>query len=199
MKLKSLFAALCISVGFASSALAVPTTYTNIGTQNPILYTFVATSAGDVMAYFAGSTAGYTNTLSLLVNGVDTGIFGLNNHTSNYGDLLNFGAVNAGDNLVFRLNVLNNGDTWYSQKSSNSDGVNHVYSNSYGGDAFVPAGVYVAFEDLRNGGDFNYNDENFVFTNVSNVSNDVPVPATPLLLGLGMGILALVAKRRKQV
>ncbi|MFZ6673744.1 DUF4114 domain-containing protein [Undibacterium sp. Xuan67W] len=197
MNLKSLFAALVISLGVASSASAVPTAYGASGTPNPTLYSFVATTTGDVLAYFADSTAGYTNTLSLLVNGVDTGISGLNNHTSVYGQMLNFGTVNAGDSLVFRLNVLNNGDTWFSQKSLNSDGVNHIYSSSYAGDIAIPAGVYVAFEDLRNGGDYNYHDENFVFTNVSN-AQAIPLPATPLLFGLGLGVLALVGKRRKK-
>lgn len=195
MKLKQIITSLALTCGLISSAFAAPAPYAHPGTVNPTLYNFVATGNGDVIAYFADSTAGYTNTLSLLVNGVDTGISGLNNHTSVYGQQLNFGPVHAGDSLVFRLNVLSTGDRWYSQKSLNSDGVNHVYSSSYSGDSVIPAGLYVAFEDLAGGGDLNYHDENFVFTNVSS-GGTVPVPATSLLFGLGLAALSFFARRK---
>jgi len=78
----------------------------------------------------------------------------------------------------------------------NSDGVNHVYSTDFGGNSLVPAGTFVAFEDLQGGGDLNYNDENFVFTNVS-TSNGVPEPGSLALLGAALAGLA-VARRRKR-
>lgn len=179
----------------AWSAQAGPIPYPNPGVLNPVNYAFTAASTGDVVAYFWGSTASYTSTLSLLVNGVDTGIVGLNNHTSAYGDALNFGTVNAGDSLVFRLNVLTTGDAWYSDIGLNYDGVNHVYSTNFGGDALIPAGTFVAFEDLPFGGDFNYNDEDFVFTNILDIGQ-VPEPFSALLVG---GALAgmFVVRRRK--
>jgi hypothetical protein len=43
-----------------------------------------------IIAYFAGSAA-FTNVLGLEVNGVSTGVFGLNNQTSHVGDTLNLG------------------------------------------------------------------------------------------------------------
>jgi hypothetical protein len=180
----------------ALSANAGPIPYPNAGVPNPVTYAFTAASTGDVMAYFWGSTAGYTSTLSLLVNGVDTGISGLNNHSSAYGDFLNFGTVNAGDSLVFRLNVHDTGDYWYSDTGLNYDGVNHVYSTSFDGDSYIPVGTFVSFEDLPFGGDFNYNDEDFVFTNIRNI-NDVPEPVGALLLGAGLAGLALVRRRKR--
>lgn len=174
---------------------AGPVPYPNPGILNPVTYNFTAASTGDVVAYFWGSTAGYTSTLSLLVNGVDTGISGLNNHTSAYGDFLNFGSVNAGDVLVFRLNVLSTGDAWYSNAALNYDGLNHIYATDFAGDAFIPAGTFVSFEDLPYGGDLNYNDEDFVFTNVRDL-NAVPEPMSVLLLAAGF-LGAAAVRRRK--
>lgn len=177
-----------------SVAQAGPIPYPTPGIQNPVTYTFTAANTGDITAYFYGSTAGYVNDLSMLVNGVDTGVTGLNNHSSPYGLALNFGSVNAGDVLVFRLNNISPGGIgpWYSDPSLNSDGINHVYSTDFGGDAFIPAGTFVSFEDLPFGGDLNYNDEDFVFTNVA---VDVPEPASLFLLSLGLGGMLLSRKK----
>lgn len=191
----SLVAALgALALAGAANAGTIP--YPNPGVANPVDYTFTAASTGDITAYFYGSTAAYTNDLTMLVNGVATGIEGLNNHTSPYGLALDFGAVNAGDTLVFELNNISPGGIgpWYSDKSLNSDGVNHVYSTDFAGDGFIPAGTFVSFEDLPNGGDLNYNDEDFVFTNVA---TSVPEPTSLLLLAIGIGGLLLA--RRKTI
>jgi hypothetical protein len=198
MKIKHLgLATLAAAVfGFSGTASADAIPYANVGVENPSLYTFTAANTGDVTAYFYGSTAGYTNELTMLVNGVATGIYGLNNHTSAHGLTLNFGSVNAGDTLVFEMINLSPGGVgpWYSDKSMNSDGVNHVYSTNFTGDFAIPVGTFVAFEDLPSGGDLNYNDETFVFTNVSTT---VPEPATLLLASLGLGLMGLRLRRTK--
>ncbi len=187
-------AALAVS---AVSATAVLPTYPTPGTQNAALYTFTATATGNVLAYFAGSTAGYTEDLGLRVNGVDTGIYGLQNHATALGTSLDFGPVTAGDSLVFFTRIFNTGDTFYTQKSLNSDGVNHVYSTAYaGGDFGIPAGTYVAFEDLKGGGDFNYHDETFVFSNVSTVVGGVPEAATWAMLIAGFGMTGFAMRRK---
>jgi hypothetical protein len=92
--------------------------------------------------------------------------------------------------------VATTGDIFYSDTSLNLDGVNHVYSTSFSGAGTVPAGTYVAFEDLRGGGDLNYFDETFVFTNVA--TNAVPEPANLALLMAGLGLVGFMARRRQK-
>ena len=198
--MKKLVATLSMTAALfaAAAAQAAPIPYATPGIENKTTYTFKATADGDLIAYFAGSTAGYTNEIGLLVNGVDTGIYGLNNQSSSYGDALNFGAVKKGDSLVFILKVIEPSDVgpWYSQQNLNSDGANHVYSSAFVADALVPAGTYVGFEDLPSwGSDFNYHDENFVFTNISAT---VPEPATLATLAMGLGLMGTLRRKARK-
>ena len=68
-----------------SAVNAGPIPYPDAGTENPVLYSFTAAATGDITAYFYGSTAAYVKQLTMLVNGVPTGIQGLNSHTSAHG------------------------------------------------------------------------------------------------------------------
>jgi Domain of unknown function (DUF4114)/PEP-CTERM motif len=196
MNLKTTVAAALLAIGAAGSAFAGVTPYPNAGTQNPTTYTFTS-NGGDVMAYFMGSSASYNESLGLLINGVDSGITGLQNHSTAVGESLDFGTIAAGMTLTFYINVATTGDVFYSDKGLNSDGVNHVYSTDVGASGGVPAGTYVAFEDLKGGGDLNYHDETFVFTNVGTVTPSVPEPANLALLMSGLGLMGFVARRRR--
>lgn len=181
----------------ATQAHAVIPLYPSPGTVNPIDYSFTAASSGHVIAYFAGNGAGFTNLLGMLVNGVDTGIEGLNNQTSAIGDSLDFGLVNAGDVLTFKLRVTNTGDIFYSDRSMNGDGITHIYATNYaGGDFGLPGGTYVGFEDLNGGGDLDYEDLAFVFTNVR---SNVPEPAAWALMLAGFGLVGNAMRRRSKV
>lgn len=204
--MKNFFRLIMTVVVFWHGILLVPNvkagviSYPSSGAMNTDLYTFAATSTGQINAYFFGSSAAYTNTLTMLVNGVvtpqtATGV--LNNHTSNMGDFINLGFVNAGDVLTFQLNVVTTGKTWYSDESLNSDGTNHVYSAAFSGDSLnnIPAGTYVGFEDLYRGGDLDYNDEIFVFTNMS--VSPVPEPETYAMLLAGLVLVSFRLHRRK--
>jgi hypothetical protein len=200
MRFKQIFLSVCVA-GLLSVSVAkadvIP--YPNVGIENPVLYSFTASSTGTIGAYFDGSTASYDNTISMLVNGVvtpETTAGVLDNHTSSIGDFINLGSVNAGDSIVFRLNVLTTGDKWYSDKSLNLDGLNHVYSTSFSGDVLhsIPSGTYLAFEDLpKISSDLNYHDENFVFTNVT----AVPEPETYAMLLAGLGLIGFAIRRSK--
>src|SRR5438128_2592430 len=63
MKLLSTFAA-AVLFAFATGAQATPMIYSHPGMQNTQLYSFTAASTGDLMAYFVGSTAAYTNEIT---------------------------------------------------------------------------------------------------------------------------------------
>lgn len=201
------FAGLCTG---AQAATGIP--YPGSGSYNPVTYSFTAVASGDLKAYFVGgASAGFENQVGVLINGVlSSAGYGLDNHASAVGDSFNFGHVDAGDALTFVLYNLSLSSYAYSDPALNGSydtaaatGHNHIYSTFYDGtDASltgVPAGVYVAFEDLPfPGSDFNYNDESFVFTNVSVSPTGVPEPASWALMVLGFGAAGATLRARRK-
>jgi len=201
----------------AQCAVAGTIPYPNAGTLNSTTYAFTASNTGDVIAYFAGSTASYDNQLGMLINGVQSSSgFGLDNHTSALGLAFNLGHVTKGDTLVFDIKVISLGGAYcYSDPSMNSaydnggPGLNHVYSTPYSGGSLgnnIPNGTFVSFEDLRGGGDKNYNDEDFVFTNVASVLTSsstagvvVSEPSSIVAFGIGaIGLITSAIRKRRQ-
>ena len=171
LKLTSLASFLALATAASATLMADAIPYPYPGTIAPT-DTFTAAASGDVIAYFHGSTASYNNQLGLFVDGVQIGGWGLDNHSSNFGDVYDFGHVDAGQTLTFALRVLTTGYTLYSDPSMNPDSINHTYATPYTSDdnsnIRIPPGTFVAFEDqLLGHSDLNYNDEDFVFTNVA--------------------------------
>lgn len=184
--------ALSASIAMSSNAGTIP--YPDIGTPAPE-NDFFAAANGTIAAFFYGTSAGYKSRIGLWADGTQVGDYGLLNHTSTYGQSYVFGDVAAGAKLVFELQVLTTGGSWYSFTSDNSDGKNHTYATGFDGDAWIPTGTYVAFEDLPNLGDIDYNDHQFVFTNVT---TNVPEPFSLMLFGLGIAALGIARKRAAQ-
>lgn len=211
-------AALVTLVGVSTVAQAQTSlVYPNKGQYNATTYSFTAAATGDVLAYMVGGFgAAYTNELGLMINGqLSSSGFGLNNHSTQIGQVFNLGHVSAGDALTFVLRNYTLNQDVYSDASLNTrydlstaTGHNHIYSTSYNGSLGnypgVPAGTFVAFEDQRlPASDFNYNDLSFVFTNVSTLaittlSSAVPEPQTQGMLLSGLAALALVGARRRR-
>ena len=95
---------------------------------------------------------------------------------------------------MFSIYVRNTGNTFYSGSGAgNPDGIAHanVINN------WAPGRTFVGFEDLFGGGDFDYDDNNFSFTNVA-TTQPVPEPETYAMLLAGLGLLGMQARRRKQ-
>ncbi len=198
---KLLLALPVLALAGAASATPLPN-YPTPGAVNPADYAFTATANGTVVAYFGGATAGFTNVLGLIVNGVDVGVTGLNNQTSQVGESFDFGGftVNAGDSLIFYIDVLTTGERFFSRRIDNPDGITHIYSAPYAGGLIgpggtIPAGIYVGFEDILGGGDLDYDDLRFVFTNVG--GGVIPEPATWAMLIAGFGLVGFAARRRR--
>lgn len=164
--------------------------------------TFTAASTGDIKAYFYGQTAGYGSDIGLWVNGVFQGVYGLQNHTASPGDSLVLGSANAGDTLVFELRVSTTDSygppPWdyslFSDPTLNAGNFEYTTASAFAGGPFgIPAGTLVGFEDILGGGDLDFDDHQFVFTNTR-----YSTPDTGSTLALaGLGLLGLGFFRRR--
>jgi len=177
----------------ATSASAAPLIYPNSGTEAPSPGAFFAGLNGTLRIYFTGLAGGFSVFGGVRVNGVDRP-YALNNQTSAYGDYADLGTVNVGDSLVPYIFVETTGHTFYSDPSLNFDGVNHAWQQSYGGDSFIPASFVLSFEDLDDGGDFNYTDYGMSIT-VQKVPA-VPEPASWAMMIAGFGLAGVALRRR---
>jgi hypothetical protein len=69
-------------------------------------------------------------------------------------------------------------------------------------DTFALDTSYVGFEDLLNGGDKDYDDLKISLSNTSTSQvppGAAPLPATFLLVSTGMGMMALLKRKRKDL
>ena len=159
----------CALVGTAAlvGLLAVPAQAVPITEQ-----TLIA-NGGNVIVTFVSNGAGFTS--ELFLDGPLGEEFGaiFNNVTTDEGTSVDLGSFAAGTELIFKLMVKQTGDVFYTGLNSrNSDGIGHAAIEEGEGQ------VLVGFEDLFGGGDFDYNDLVFAFTNVVFTSAPDPESTT---------------------
>lgn len=155
----------------------------------------VVQTDGDVIAKFLGHTAGYSNDLYLSSPSNSIGLI-FNNQTAVWGSTVNLGSFAAGTELIFQIYVQNTGYNFFSGPAwRNPDNLVHAVVD----DEYSATETFVGFEDLYGGGDLDYDDLMFSFTNVKG-TNQPPTPSVPdsgatAMLCAG-ALLGLVAVRR---
>lgn len=143
-------------------------------------------TGGDISVRFEGSSAGYDSLIS--VNG-SSEFFP--NHATAVGTEFSLGNFAAGTALDVVLHVLNTNQFFHSGLGAvNIDSMPHALVNQANGR------TYVSFEDIVGGGDKDYNDHKFSFTNVSVTA--VPEASTMALMLAGMGVLGFLGTRRRK-
>ncbi len=182
-------------LAFISGLLLAGSVHAGPILDTPILGGSLLVAAdGAVEARFLGSDAGYFNTL-YLVTGSALGTNKIFDKKTPFDTLVSLGNFDAGTELVFRLFVRNTGLNFFSgDPSRNIDGLPHALAVT----TLLQNGSYlttVGFEDLRGGGDQDYNDFMFSLTNVVDPPAQVPEPSVLLLLGCGLA--GLYFQRRK--
>jgi hypothetical protein len=200
MKIRIVLAAAALVAVTSYAEAQIP--YPNIGTIAPS-NTFSASASGAITGYFvSGGGAGDTDFVQMIDLTTDTSSGWLfDNHGTAVGASADFGNVSAGDTLEFQLLNVTLGDEVFSSIAADSfDGDNHAYSVAWGGGvlngAAIPAGTYIGMEDEpASFSDFNYNDDSFVFTDVSTAPT-VPEPSSFYLLGTGLLGLVELGRRR---
>ena len=136
-------------------------------------------AGGNVTVEILPSDAGYTSDLSL--SSPTPIAIGSNRDT---GLVIDLGAFEAGTEMIFQLYVRDTGDSFFTGPAArNPDEMVHTYVTWEG-----PNTAVVGFEDIRGGGDGDFNDCQFRFTGV------VPAPGTIALAGLG-GVCCLRRRR----
>lgn len=181
---------------FSAKSYAAVNLYQNPGTANPIIYNFRAVG-GDVVAFFSGKSAVFSNTLGIRVGKIDY-FSTLNSQISTVGESFNFGYYAAGTEIEILIAV-NGSKAFYSDVTLNTDATNHLYSVDYLKGTLahnlIPSGTYVGFEDIAGGGDRDYNDFTAVFTGIA---SGIPEISTWAMFIIGFASLAFVNRRRNR-
>ncbi len=145
-----------------------------------------------VLVTFLESEAGYTSDVQFFasIGNVTQNLF--SNRVST-GTTVELTGLTVGQEVIFGIYVRNTGETFYlGEGYRNSDGLVHGEVIALGN------GTYrVGFEDLKGGGDLDFDDVIFQVQGVGAVVN--PEPVTMVLLGSGLlGIGGAAARRRRK-
>lgn len=216
MRLPILVVASLLAAGTPSVFADSFTPYSNVShpitTSSPVIYS--GADGVGITAYFFSVSADDTDTIS--VYDATQGVFlqpegALNNKVSVAGttsvvftntDPLH--ELMTGDVLYFDLyNTSYPTDTFSSNTATSPDDDNHAYITTFSGPigAFGNiVGTYVGMEDLPAGAsDWDYNDDTFVFTELSITQQSItptPEPGSFALLGTGLlGVAGFVRRR----
>jgi len=174
------------SIAFAmfSAALATcaPSAYAGQGD-----HVAVVDSNAEVVLTYSGSSASFANLL-YLAQPYESDLIFSNARASN--PSVSLGQFLADTLLVFRMNS-NGSENWFTgPASSNDDAFAHAFITELGDNV-----VQVAFEDLRDGGDQNFDDLVFTVSNARAVAA-VPEPETYALMLAGLALVAWGGRRR---
>jgi len=186
---------------FAALAFALLLPYVAPAQAGPLTDEFIVggemivATDGEVDAIFLGSDASYFNTVYLQSDGGSDFVF---DKFSEFGAIADLGWFTAGTVLTFRVGVSNTGDSFYTGAASlNADGIAHGQGITRLDAATGRYVTDVGFEDLRGGGDRDYNDIMFRLTNVYDPTRTVPEPGTLVLFGIGLAGFGATARRKR--
>ena len=161
------------------AALAAPQAQAALGDA-------LVAGGGNIEIRFEGSDAGYDSLIS--VNG---GSEMFPNHGTAVGTTIDLGSFAAGTPLDIVLHVVSTGDYVHTGPGTgNVDGLAHANVIYNWGE---PGRTWVGFEDINGGGDLDYNDHQFSFTNIA---PQVPEPSTYALMCAGLGAIGFMVRRR---
>jgi hypothetical protein len=164
----------------------------------PVVSPFLQVATeGEVTIHFAGTHASF-DSLLFLAGSDEEGPF-FPNHSTSVGQSARLGRFNAGTELVFRLHVLNTEEDFLTGPARrNADGLVHAIASLWSGSSAIrESGVHLGFEDLRGGGDRDFNDFQFVVTNAT-LTDTAPAPEPASLLLVATGAVALRRRLRNR-
>lgn len=178
MAKKFLAAAAILTAGAALSAGgAANAAYISAGTNQ-----IVSSHGGSLIVTFKSRSAADSSNLVFL----GTGETLFNNQSAPIGTTVNAGSVAAGSAVEFRLDNLSKSVSFVTGLAAdNYDNVLHALLS-----ANPDGSITVSFEDLPQGGDFDYND--LVFS-----VYETPIPAAGALLLTGLAGFGFAGRKRK--